>query len=125
WIHDQEILECIRMSDGSTLFQDASPTTFAPQGGEENGPLCVPVVHENMVITYGAQGLLTCVNATTGVRLWQRRTHLDFRAPEGYFGAGSCPIVIQDHVIVNVGGSKSNAGIVAFSIRTGETIWQQ
>lgn len=124
-IGDEEILECLQLSDGATLFQDASPTSFNPQVGDENGPLCVPVVHEGRVITYGAQGLLTCVDAITGARIWQRKTHLDFKAPEGYFGAGSTPIVVGDHVIVNVGGAKANAGIVAFSLKTGETIWKQ
>lgn len=124
-VGDEEILECLRLSDGTSLFRDASPTSFTPQVGEENGPLCVPVVHQDRVITYGAQGLLTCVNAINGTRLWQRKTHLDFKAPEGYFGAGSTPIVVGDHVIVNVGGAKTSAGIVAFSLKTGETVWQQ
>ncbi|WP_437185970.1 PQQ-binding-like beta-propeller repeat protein [Planctomicrobium sp. SH668] len=122
-IQDEEVIECLDMADGKTLWSDASPTTFYPQVGGGDGPLCVPVIHEDFVITYGAQGLLTCLNFTTGQRIWQRDTHQDFNALEGYFGAGSCPIVVGDRVIVNVGGRKSNGGIVAFSLQTGETVW--
>jgi outer membrane protein assembly factor BamB len=76
------------------------------------------------VIVFGAQGVLTCLDATTGERLWMRETHREFGAPEGYFGAGSTPLVVGDHVIVNVGGAKQDAGVVAFSVATGATVWQ-
>jgi len=124
-IRDEEILEALDLASGRTLYRDASPTTFEPQVGSENGPLCVPVITEDAVISFGAQGMLTCVDFHTGQRRWQRNTHRDFKASEGYFGAGSTPLVVQDHVIVNVGGSRADAGIVAFSLKTGATLWQQ
>lgn len=124
-VHNEEVLEALDMADGRTLYRDASPSTFEPQMGSGNGPLCVPVIHGDAAITYGAQGVLTCVDFQTGRRRWQRLTHRDFNASEGYFGAGSCPIVVNDLIIVNVGGSRANAGIVAFSLKTGETVWKQ
>lgn len=124
-IVDEEVIECLDVQTGRTLYQDRSFTSFVPQVGSENGPRCVPVISGNSVVTFGAQGLLTCLDFQTGKRLWQRQTHRDFRAPEGHAGAGSSPIVVNDRVIVNVGGSKQNAGIVAFSLETGETVWQQ
>jgi outer membrane protein assembly factor BamB len=67
--------------------------------------------------------VLTCLDAASGKRLWQRNTHADFGAKTGYFGAGSSPIVVGKLVIVNVGGGEKEAGIVAFSVATGETVW--
>ncbi|WP_437226417.1 PQQ-binding-like beta-propeller repeat protein [Planctomicrobium sp. SH661] len=122
-IGDEEVIEALDATTGQTLYADSYPTTFEPQVGSENGPLCVPVIHGDNVITFGAQGVLTCLNFRTGERLWQRQTHRDFKAPEGYFGAGSSPIVVNDLVIVNVGGTKTDAGIVAFSLKNGETVW--
>jgi outer membrane protein assembly factor BamB len=85
----------------------------------------VPVVHGDRVIVFGAQGSLACLRLTDGAKLWARNTHSEFRAGEGYFGAGSSPIVEGNKVIVNVGGAKDDAGIVAFSLETGEPVWKK
>ncbi len=122
-IGDAEVLEALAPATGESLWADTHPTSFQPQVGGGDGPLCVPLVHDGRVIVFGAQGVLRCVDAATGKRLWLRDTHRDFRAAEGYFGAGSTPIVMGEHVVVNVGGSRTGAGIVAFSLATGATAW--
>jgi outer membrane protein assembly factor BamB len=86
--------------------------------------LCVPLVHDGRVFTFGAQGVLACLDLATGRRLWSRRTHREFNAAAGYFGAGSTPLVVGELVVVNVGG-RDDAGIVAFDRRTGETAWKR
>jgi outer membrane protein assembly factor BamB len=122
-VGDEEVVEALDPATGASLWADAHPTSFRPQVGGGDGPLCVPLVHDGRVIAFGAQGALRCIDAATGRRLWLRDTHRDFGAPEGYFGAGSTPLVVGDHVVVNVGGSRGDAGIAAFSLATGETRW--
>ena len=122
-VEGKEVTEALDAATGKTLWTDEHPTTFKPEVGGGDGPLCVPVIQGGRVVTFGAQGLLTCLDAATGKRLWQRNTHADFGAQTGYFGAGSSPIVMGKLVIVNVGGAKNEAGIVAFSVATGETVW--
>lgn len=123
-VGDREVVEGIDAATGKTLWSDGHPTTFVPQVGGGNGPLCTPVIHGGRVIVCGAQGMLACLDVATGKRLWQRDTHREFDAPEGYFGAGSTPLVVGDHVLVNVGGSRQEAGIVAFDLGTGATAWK-
>jgi outer membrane protein assembly factor BamB len=60
----------------------------------------------------------------SGQTVWQRATHAEFKAPEGYFGAGSSPIIVDDKILVNVGAGRGGAGIVAFDLNTGKSIWQ-
>ena len=122
-VEGKEVTEALDAATGKTLWTDQHPTTFKPEVGTGDGPLCVPVIQGGRVFTFGAQGLLTCLDAATGKRLWQRDTHADFGAQTGDFGAGSSPIVMGKLVIVNVGGAKNEAGIVAFSTATGETVW--
>ncbi|MFM9196649.1 MAG: PQQ-binding-like beta-propeller repeat protein, partial [Planctomycetia bacterium] len=122
-VKDKEVTEALDAINGKTLWTDEYETKFKPDVGGGDGPLCVPVIHGNRVITFGAAGMLTCLDAATGKRLWQRNTHADFNAQPGYFGAGSSPIVMGKLVIVNVGGAKNEAGIVGFSLATGETVW--
>ena len=46
----------------------------------------------------------------------------ELNGDEGYFGAGSTPLVVDGLVLVNVGG-RNNAGVAAFSLTTGKTVW--
>ncbi|MGA1619817.1 MAG: PQQ-binding-like beta-propeller repeat protein, partial [Pirellulales bacterium] len=108
---------------GKTLWQADHATRFQPQVGGGDGPLCVPNVSGDRLITFGAQGVLTCLDTATGQIHWQRQTHREFDAAEGYFGAGSSPLVIGDCVVVNVGG-RSGAGVVGFELSTGKVRWQ-
>lgn len=75
------------------------------------------------LVVFGVAGHLRCLERATGKELWSRETWRDFRAPEGYFGAGSTPLVHDGRVIVNVGGPKG-AGVVAFDLADGKTLWQ-
>ena len=122
-LDDREVLEAIDAATGAPLWNDGHATSFVPQVGGDAGPLCTPVVAGDRVIVFGAQGMLACVEAAMGKRLWSRATHRDFDAAEGYFGAGSTPLVIGRRVIVNVGGARRGAGVVAFDLDTGETLW--
>ena len=124
-VENKETIEALDAATGKTQWTHAYVTSFAPQVGSGDGPLCVPVIQGNRVYTYGAQGVLTCCDAATGQEIWQRDTHADFGAQPGYFGAGSTPIVVGDIVVVNVGGGQKEAGIVGFSAANGKTLWTQ
>ena len=90
----------------------------------DTGPRCVPLVHGPNVYVFGAAGDLHCVARRNGAKIWSRSTHTELQADEGYFGAGSTPIAMGNVLLVNVGG-RPNAGIVAFSLKTGETVWKK
>jgi outer membrane protein assembly factor BamB len=121
-VDDEEVTECLNATTGKTLWKAGHATTFYPAVGGQDGPLCVPIIHADKVITYGAQGVLSCFELSTGKLVWQHKTHEEFQAQEGYFGAGSTPIVMNNFVIVNVGG-RQEAGVVAFDLATGEMKW--
>lgn len=121
---DEEVVETLDTATGRTLWRNAHATRFRPQVGGGDGPLCTPVVHAGKVVSFGAQGVLSCDDLASGKRLWSRDTHREFHAPDGYFGAGSTPVVVGQGVIVNVGG-RGDAGIVAFDVKTGKTLWQR
>ena len=124
-VGDRELVEAIDAATGNVIWKDdGHPTRFRPQVGGGDGPLCTPIVAGDRVVVFGASGTLACLDATTGRRQWTRETHREFGAPEGYFGAGSTPLVVAGRVIVNVGGSKQEAGLVAFDLATGEPAWQ-
>jgi outer membrane protein assembly factor BamB len=120
---DREIVAALDAATGKTLWEAGHPTTFRPQVGGGDGPLCTPLIHDGKVITLGAQGDLSVHELAGGAERWSRRTHREFAAAEGYFGVGSTPVVAAGSVIVNVGG-RGDAGVVAFDLETGKTRWQ-
>ena len=83
----------------------------------------MPLVHQGRVYLYGANGDLHCVALQDGKEIWTRETYQEYQGDEGYFGAGASPIAIGKNLIVNVGGRK-DAGIVAFALSTGKTVWK-
>lgn len=121
----EEVIECLDAATGKPLWKDSYPTAFRPQFGSDDGPLCTPTITQGQVITYGAEGVLASHDLQTGVQTWTRDTHRDFGAETGYFGAGSTPLVVGDLVVVNVGGKRAAAGIVAFKMLDGATVWKK
>jgi outer membrane protein assembly factor BamB len=123
-VANEELVQAFETQTGKFLWKFAIPTSYVSGISPDDGPRCVPVIHGDRVIAFGVQGNLACLRLADGAKLWTVDTHAEFRAGEGYFGAGSSPIVEGDKVIVNVGGAKTEAGIVAFSLETGQVVWK-
>lgn len=121
----QELVEAMEALSGKVLWKVGFPTDFRAQVGTAgDGPRCVPLIHRGSVYVFGAGGDLHCLSLADGKERWSRAANKEFQTPEGYFGAGSTPIVEGDKLLVNVGGDRAEAGIVAFDLETGKTIWK-
>ena len=121
---DEEVVECVDALDGAkTHWQYGYPTQYVDQYGYNGGPRSSPAIAEKRVYTYGAEGVLTCLDFETGKLVWQRPVNREFNVPQGFFGAGSAPVVDRGLVLLNVGG-PDGAGVVAFDAVTGETAWK-
>lgn len=120
---DQEWVEALDVTDGKSIWKRGFPTAYAGGFIADNGPRCVPVVQDGRVFALGAAGKLHCLKADDGAPLWSRDLAQDFRAPDGYFGAGASPLIVDDRVLVNIGG-RNGAGIVALAVGDGKTLWQ-
>lgn len=119
---DEETVEALSASDGRGLWKRAFPSSYVDTIAGDDGPRCVPIVHQGKVLVFGARGGLHALSLEDGKVLWSRETFADFSAPDGYFGAGSSPIVVGERVLVNVGGNPEG-GLVAFSLEDGRTEW--
>jgi hypothetical protein len=82
----------------------------------------VPLLADGVAYCFGAAGDLYAVAIDSGKKVWTRSLYADYRGDEGYFGAGSTPIIVAGKLLVNVGGR--GAGIVALDPASGKTVWQ-
>lgn len=118
---DSEMLTAIDLLTGKKVWQTSWEASYTRGYDPDLGPRCVPCVGQGRVLCYGAGGDLICLDARNGAELWQRALRKEYKASDGYFGAGSSPLLIKDTVIVCVGGSKG--GVVALDLKTGKTKW--
>jgi outer membrane protein assembly factor BamB len=88
----------------------------------DRGPRCVPTIREDKIVIYSAAGDLSVLDRVDGSVKWTRPLRKEFQADDGYFGAGSTPLVLGNLIIVNIGGKDT--GVVAVSLTNGQTIWK-
>lgn len=121
-VEDNERVEAIDRETGAVNWSTDFLAVYRGGFNSDNGPRCVPLVHQGKVIVFGAAGDAHAVDARSGKKQWSRELYADYRANDGYFGAGSTPIAVGDRVLFNVGG-PDGAGLAALSIADGRTLW--
>jgi outer membrane protein assembly factor BamB len=122
-VGETERAQALDVKSGTVLWTADFPATYRGGVNPDTGPRCVPLLHGDAVYLFGAAGDLHCVSLQNGKKIWSRRTYEEFSALEGYFGAGSTPIVVDGKLLVNVGG-RDDAGLVAFALDSGKTLWK-
>jgi outer membrane protein assembly factor BamB len=101
-----------------TKYERAAFTSFYG-----NGPRATPCVVDGRLYAFGITGVLTCLDVNNGKQIWQVDTPKTFKlAKLPRFGMACSPLVVGDHVLVNVGAK--GASIVAFDRTKGETTWK-
>ncbi len=120
---DQECVDCLDARSGKLLWRHAYATTYEDPYGYNNGPRCAPLLTADRCYTFGAEGVLLCLELETGKPVWRRDTQKDFRVSPNFFGVGSTPVLEGGLLITMVGGGP-NSGMVAFDARTGKTVWE-
>ena len=119
----EETISCLDSRSGEAMWNFAYATTYQDDFGFDDGPRATPCISEGYVYTFGAQGLLHCIDLATGQKIWSVDVHAMFDADKGYFGMACSPLVEADSVLLNVGGPQG-AGIVAFNRHDGKLRWK-
>ena len=119
----EERVEAVDAATGVPRWKYAYPSEYVDPYGYNNGPRCAPLLTTNRVFTFGAEGVLTCLELADGKKVWQRATGAEFKVPEAFFGVGSTPMLEGGRLLVLVGG-QTNSGVVALDPATGKTLWE-
>lgn len=123
---EQEILRCLRLTDGQTLWRQAYAAPYEMNPAARNhgkGPKATPAVADGRVFTLGINGQLSAFDARTGASLWRKEFGGVFKSTAPLYGAAASPLVDGKSVVVHVGGENSGA-LTAFDVATGKVIWQ-
>ena len=130
---DRAELICVHSETGQPIWKQGYRTNYEDYYGYNSGPRCAPVIDGDRVYTFGVEGMLRCHRVTDGSLLWSIDTASEFGVVQNFFGVGSTPVIENDLLIVQIGGSppgspaihsgqvRSNgSGVVAFDKFTGQ-----
>ena len=118
---DEEVVQCLSAADGSQVweYRYAAAAVTGP-GGSHPGPRGTPAVAEGKVVTLGAAGVVSCVDAESGALAWQQDP---FPEQVPAFFTSMSPMIVDGMAIAHVGGQGTGA-LMAFDLATGDTTWQ-
>jgi outer membrane protein assembly factor BamB len=122
-VEDKETIECLEARAGKSLWIYSYLTSYRDDFGFDEGPRATPAIAEGKVYTYGAEGVLTCLDFATGRKIWTVNAKTEFHAAKGFFGIACSPLIEGNAVLLIVGG-RDAAGIVAFDRVNGNTLWK-
>ncbi|HTL17134.1 MAG TPA: PQQ-binding-like beta-propeller repeat protein [Patescibacteria group bacterium] len=120
---NEETITCFNARTGEQVWNSGYPTTYEDDFGFDNGPRATPAISDGRVYTFGALGMLSCIDLATGNKVWSVDVKAMFQPYKGFFGMACSPLVEGKGVLLNPGGLKG-AGIVAFDRSNGKLLWK-
>jgi outer membrane protein assembly factor BamB len=118
---DEEVTLCLSAADGKEVWKDkyAAQAVTGP-AARHPGPRSSPAVADGKVVTLGACGVLSCLDAATGKVLWRKD---EFPKVVPKFFTGMSPIIVDAVVVAHLGG-QGNGAVMAFDLATGDPKWK-
>ena len=120
---DEEVVECLEANTGKGRWKFSYATRYIDQFGFDPGPRATPLISNGKVYTLGAEGIFHCLDLDSGKKIWGRSLNEEFTVAKGFFGVATSPLIEDELILVNVGGTDA-AGIVAFARATGQEVWR-
>lgn len=117
-VRDTATVEAFDAASGESKWTFTYPTDYRDDFGFDPGPRATPTIAGGRVFTYGAEGMLHCLELKTGKKLWALDTTQQPGASKGFFGRACAPLVYKDSVIIQLDG------IHCFEAATGKPKWK-
>jgi len=115
---DSDLVFCLDPEDGRLFWKVSYKTKAITSHGA--GPRATPYIDDNRVYTFGRNGDLACWDLFDGRELWRKNVTAE-GGVEPTWGHSSSPLVLDDLVIVQGGGT---AGTIAYDKLTGKVAWK-
>ena len=114
---DAEYVIAFDAASGKRLWERQHGRRFSNDRGD--GPRATPTIEGDRVYAYGASGDLSVLDAATGEPYWTINLLKQFRGSNIQWGLSESPLVLNDRILVNAGGT-----IVALRKTDGSAIWK-
>jgi outer membrane protein assembly factor BamB len=118
---EKETVVCYEAATGKELWVHADAVRFYDVVSGP-GPRATPTFAGGLVFTLGATGILNCLDARTGKRIWHHDIAADAPAQVPMWGFSGSPLVVQDKVVVFAGG-QGDRQLLAYDAQSGNLAW--
>ena len=119
---DEEAITAYDLETGREIWAHAYAAHFDESMGGD-GPRSTPTYHAGKLYSLGAQGDLLCLEARNGNVVWKRDILADNHAINLYYGMSSSPLIVDEKVIVQPGGTNGQS-VAAYDKETGTPLWK-
>ena len=116
-----EYVVALDRATGKKVWEHQNGRRYENDRGD--GPRSTPTLEGDRLYVLGGSGDLTCLEQSTGKRIWMVNLVQKFGGVNPYWGYSESPLIVGDRILVNAGGSR--ASIVAIAKADGSTLWQQ
>lgn len=120
---DEERVRSLDLATGETRWTHRAPTSYVDGFGFDNGPRSTPATTTNRVVTFGAEGRLTCLDLVDGRSVWTVEAGKSLGADPGFFGPACSPLILGERILLNL-GNREGGGVAAFDLATGKLLWK-
>ncbi len=117
-----EVIRCLDAATGTEVWKDKyeAPRVEGPDAALHSGPRSSPTVADGKVVTFGACGIVSCLDAAKGKMLWRKN---DFPGAWPRFHTATSPLVAEGLAILQLG--KPGEGVmVAYELASGDPKWK-
>ncbi len=116
-----EAVVCYSVKDGRELWTHTDQSRFEEVVAGA-GPRATPTFHNSRIYTLGANGLLNCLQAATGEKIWSADTAKVADAAIPAWGFSGSPLIVGDMAFVLL-GTPTGSAMLAYDALTGEKRW--
>lgn len=117
----QQYVICLNAESGETIWERSFDWSFAT-AGLYPGPRSTPTLDGDRLYFTSPKGVLRCLNQSDGKLIWEVNLPQTFNAEQVTFGYACSPVIVNEKVILPVGGEGSS--VVALDKNDGSTIWK-
>ncbi len=118
-VGSQDVVRALDLKTGAEVWSYAYEDTAGANYGYARS---TPTISGGKVYTVSRLGVVNCLDAAGGKKIWSRDVCADFGSERPSWDISGSPVIDGDRVVLAPGGR--NAAIVALNKDTGETVMQ-
>ena len=122
---EEEAVVCFDANTGAQVWLHTDKSRFEDMTKASGvGPRGTPTFADGRIYTVGGTGLVNCLNAIDGTKIWQRNINDDAKTSVAMWGYSTSPAIIENKCFIQAGGRSEEASeTLCYDAQTGEIIW--
>ncbi len=113
---------CYELLSGDAVWVHEEKVRFEESMGAD-GPRSTPTITDGKVFSLGATGILNCLDARTGEKIWGKDILAEVKQSVPTWAKSCSPLIVDGKVIVTL-GSEAKENLAAFDASSGNLIWR-